>query len=101
MCLRSPQVGRSSTSSDSSRSVYCPTPVFAAYGDRRETFRSTTTEGDAMQAVHGSNSVARRTCFEGALHCPTNSEEIVGTSIGLRRVLAATEIVAPTDAVVL
>jgi formate hydrogenlyase transcriptional activator len=54
-----------------------------------------------MQAVHGSSSVARRTCFEGALHCPTNSEEIVGTSIGLRRVLGATEIVAPTDAVVL
>jgi formate hydrogenlyase transcriptional activator len=54
-----------------------------------------------MEAARELRSVSQRLCIEENVRSETSPEEIVGTSIALRRVLSEAEIVAPTDSVVL
>src|SRR4030095_507786 len=75
------------------------TLIFAAYrGHRGENLRD---KGDQMEAARELRSGSQSVCIEENVRSETSPEEIVGTSIALRRVLGQAEIVAPTDSVVL
>jgi formate hydrogenlyase transcriptional activator len=54
-----------------------------------------------MEAARELSSVSRRICNEEHVGSDTSSEQIVGRSVALRRVLGQATIVAPTDSVVL
>jgi formate hydrogenlyase transcriptional activator len=54
-----------------------------------------------MEAARELRSGSQSVCIEENVRSETSPEEIVGTSIALRRVLGQAEIVAPTDSVVL
>src|SRR5262245_33853502 len=58
-------------------------------------------QGVHMETTRESRSVSHRTSSEGDVGSAPMPDEIVGTSRALRRVLGQTEVVAPTDAVVL